>query len=169
MKISKLIIGILILSLIACKDSKKSNERLQPPEVEFDFSDMPEDIEVKPDTYVNDLEKLFTKEQSEKLENYLTDLYSDTSKKIVVVTTPYSKELDKEWEIGTAFSNGGLWIVFSKSMKDVSIGADKKTDDIISQKDREKVINEIIIPEFEKGNFYKGVEKGIKELIEKWK
>ncbi|MFD0976765.1 TPM domain-containing protein [Salinimicrobium gaetbulicola] len=169
MKIQKLIIGILILSLIACKDSKKSDGKIQPPAIEFDFSDMPENVEVKPDTYVNDLEKLFTKEQNEKLENYLTKLYSSTSKKIVVVTSPYSKELDKEWEIGTAFSNGGLWIVFSKSMKEVSIGADKKTDKIIPQEDREKVINEIIIPEFENGNFYKGIENGILELLKKWK
>lgn len=168
MKIEKLIIGILIFSLFACKDGKNLEEKTKPPEVEFDFSDMPENVEVKPDTYVNDLEKLFTKEQNENLENYLTDLYSRTSKKIVVMTTPYNKELDKDWEIGTAFSNGGLWIVFSKAMKDVSIGADKKTNEIIDKKIREKIINETIIPEFEVGNYYDGIEKGIAELIQKW-
>ena len=74
------IVGILLISLIACNDSKQNRQiNTQVPEVEFDFSDMPKNKEIKPDTYVNDLEKIFTKEQNTELENY----YSGIKKGIV--------------------------------------------------------------------------------------
>ena len=169
MKIEKLIIGILILSLIACKDSKNSQEKTHPPEVEFDFSDMPENVEIKPETYVNDLENLFNKEQNEALEKYLTDLYKNTSKKIYVVTVPFSEESKGDWEIGTNIGGNGLWISFSKAMKDISITPDKKSRVVLTEKTINKIINKVIIPEFENENYYGGVEKGITEILERWK
>ena len=169
MKIEKLIIGILITTLFACNNSKSTEDKTQPPKVEFDFSDMPENVEIKPQTYVIDLEKLFTKEQNEKLEKYLTDLYKNTSKKIYVVTVPFNEETNGDWEIGTNISGNGLWISFSKSMKDISITPDKKTRPILNEKTINKIIKKVIIPEFEDENYYNGVEKGISEILKKWK
>jgi len=55
MKIGRLIIGILLLNLIACENSDhKSEDKNQLPRIGIDYSDMPEDKEVKPDTHVND-------------------------------------------------------------------------------------------------------------------
>ncbi len=59
---------MFILSFVACNVSKNSDNATNPPEVKFDFSDMPKDLEIKPVNFVSDLEKVFSKEQKEELE-----------------------------------------------------------------------------------------------------
>ena len=164
MKIEKLIIGILIISLFACNNSKKTEDKSNPPKVEFDFSDMPENYEAKPETYVNDLEKIFTKEQNEELEKLLVKL-----KKILILTVPSKEKLNKDWSIDNGFTNSGIIITVSESLKDVGIGIAKDTKDILSESIREKIIKNTIIPEFENGNYYDGINKGIEEILNSWK
>lgn len=169
MRIEKLLIGVLILSLLACKDSKqKTEDKTQPPEVEFDFSDMPEDYEAGPDTYVRDLEQIFTKNQNEELEKYLSELDKESGKKILILTVPSKDTLNKDWKIGTGFTNSGIIITISESLKDVSIGTAKDTDKLISEKTRERIIKRNMIPEFENGNYSDGVKNGIKEILKSW-
>ena len=169
MKIEKLIIGILIMSLITCKDSKqKTEDKTQPPEVEFDFSDIPENREIKSDTYVNDLEKIFTKEQNHKLEEYLVKLKKESGKKILVLTSPSKEKLEKDWSIENGFTNSGIIITVSESLKNVGIGTSEDTDKILSEITREKIIQKTMIPEFEKRNYYNGIKKGIEEILKNW-
>jgi len=169
MRIGKLLVGILILSLIACKDSKQKNrDKTQPPKVEFDFSDMPENYEAKPDTYVNDLEKIFTKEQNDELEKYLVKLEKESGKKILILTVSSSKKLEKDWRIENGFTNSGIIITISESLKYVGIGIAKDTQKILSESTRKKIIEKTMIPEFEKENYYIGIENGIKEILTNW-
>jgi len=170
MKIGKLIIGILILSIIACKDSKQKNEnKTKPPKVEFNFSDMPKNNETKPETYVNDLEKIFTKEQNDKLEKYLVKLKKESGKKILILTVPSKDKLEKGWSIENGFTNSGIIITFSESLKNIGIGIGENTRKILSESTREEIIEKIMIPEFENENYYSGIEKGIAEILNKWK
>lgn len=169
MKIEKLIIGILIISLFACNNSKKTEVKTQPPEIEFDFSDMPENYEAKPETYVNDLEKIFTKEQNEELEKLLVKLQKESGKKILILTVPSKEKLNKNWSIDNGFTNSGIIITVSESLKDVGIGIAKDTKDILPESTREKIMKNTIIPEFEKGNYYGGINKGIDEILNNWK
>lgn len=168
MKIGKLIIGILIVSLFACNNSKKTEDKTQPPKVEFDFSDMPENYEVGPDTYVNDLEKIFTKEQNDELEKFLVKLKKESGKKILILTVPSKEKLNKEWSIENGFTNSGIIITVSESLKNIGIGIGKDTKEILSINTREKIIKESMIPEFENGNYYIGIKRGIKETLKSW-
>jgi uncharacterized protein len=169
MKIEKLIIGILIISLFSCNNSKKTEDKTQPPKVEFDFSDMPKNYEVGPDTYVNDLEKIFTKNQIEELEKLLVKLQKESGKKILILTVPSKDKLNKNWSIDNGFTNSGIIITVSESLKNVGIGIAKDTKDILPESTREKIIKNTIIPEFENGNYYGGINKGIEEILNSWK
>ena len=168
MKIEKLIIGILLISLFACNNSKKTEDKTKPPKVEFDFSDMPENYEAGPDTYVKDLEKIFTKKQNEKLEKFLVNLQKESGKKILILTVPSKEKLIKDWSIDNGFTNSGIIITVSESLKDVGIGIANDTKNILSESTREKIIEKSMIPEFKNGNYYNGIEKGIKEILKNW-
>lgn len=158
------------MSLIACNDSKqKTDEKTQPPEIEFDLSDMPKNKEVKPDTYVNDLEKLFTKEQNNELEKYLVQLKKESGKKILILTVPSKEKLDKDWSIDHGFTNNGIIITVSESFKNIGIGIAKDTEKILSEIIRDSIITNAIIPEFENGNYDSGIKKGIEEVLKYWK
>jgi uncharacterized protein len=169
MKIEKLIIGILLISLFACNNSKKTDDRTNPPKVEFDFSDMPENYETKPETYVNDLEKIFTKEQNEELEKYLVRLKKESGKKILILTVPSKNKLNEDWSIDNGFTNSGIIITVSESLKNIGIGIASDTKDVLSESTREKIIKNTMVPEFENGNYYSGINKGIEEILNSWK
>ena len=66
MKVNKILLLVIFMGVFACKKAKTD-----PPKVEFDFSEMPENQEVRQNIHVNDLEKIFTKEQNDELERYL--------------------------------------------------------------------------------------------------
>ena len=168
-QIEKLIIGILIFSLFACNNSKKTEDKAQTPKVEFDFSDMPENYEIGPDTYVNDLEKIFTKNQNEELEIFLAKLQKESGKKILIVTVPSKEKLNKDWSMDNGFTNSGIIITVSESLKNIGIGIANDTKDILSESTREKIMENTMIPEFENGNYYSGINKGIEEILNSWK
>jgi uncharacterized membrane protein YgcG len=88
---------------------------------------MPENFEAKPDTYVNDLEKIFTKEQNEELEKLLVKLQKESGKKILILTVPSKEKLNKDWSIDNGFTNSGILITVSESLKNIGIGIDKDT------------------------------------------
>lgn len=169
MKIKKLIVGILIISIFACNNSKKNEDKTNPPKVEFDFSDMPENYEAGPDTFVNDLEKIFTKEQNEELENFLVKLQKESGKKILILTVPSKNKLNEDWSIDNGFTNSGIIITVSESLKNIGIGIANDTKDILSESTREKIIKNTMIPEFENRNYYSGINKGIEEILNSWK
>ena len=168
MKIEKLIIGILILSLFACKNSKNPEEKEQPPKVEFDFSDVTENYGINSDIHVNDLGKIFTNEQNEELEKFLAILQKESGKKILILTVPSKERSNKDWSIENGITDSGIIITFSESLKKIGIGISKDMKDILSESTREKIIVNTMIPEFKKGNYHGGINKGIKEILNNW-
>ena len=70
MKFEKIIIYILLISFVSCNNSKKTESKTQ----QFDSSNKQEKQENDSDNYVNDLERIFTKNEKEKLESFLIKL-----------------------------------------------------------------------------------------------
>lgn len=133
----------------------------------------------KPIGYVNDFENIFTSEQRIKLDKRIGVYELETTNEIVIVTIdsiePYENindfatDLSNEWGIGKTEKNNGLLILFSKSLREIRISTGLGTEKILTDEICKKVIDQTIIPEFKKGNYYNGIEKGLTELIAKWK
>ncbi|KZS40098.1 hypothetical protein AWE51_25520 [Aquimarina aggregata] len=132
----------------------------------------------EPIGYVNDFEKILTDEQEAQLTKFLTVYEQNTTNEIAVVTLntietysnfdQYAIDLSNLWGVGKKKKNNGLTIIFSKSLRKIRIvtgfGTEKKlTNEICKQ-----VIDQIIIPEFKKGEFYDGVLLGLAELMKRW-
>jgi len=127
---------------------------------------------------VSDYESIFSEEQNSSLTKILNDYEEATSREIVIVTidsiTPYnnlkdySTDLGNEWRIGKVKSNNGLLIVMSKNLKKIRITTGYGTEKNLTDKICKKIIDSTIIPEFRRGDYYVGVEKGVQALKSKW-
>lgn len=127
---------------------------------------------------VNDFEGLFNAKQVAELEKIIADFKERTGKQIVVASIaniePYEKfdqyalDLSNHWGAGTPKKDNGLNVMFSKSLRQIRISTGSGTKSVISDEECQKVINEVVIPEFKNGDFYEGVKLGVLKLIDLW-
>ena len=160
MKVNKILLLVIFMGVFACKKAKTD-----PPKVEFDFSEMPENQEVRQNIHVNDLEKLFTKEQNDELERYLDNLEKERGEKVSILTVPFKENLVREWDVTSSLVNDGVTITFSKSNKNIDIGLKINTDKKLIKKISDTIVKQIILPEFDKDDYYLGGKKGVAEII----
>ena len=128
---------------------------------------------------VSDYEKVFNDNQILNLTKIISEYEEKTTREIAIVTinsiepynniNDYSTDLANEWGIGKSETDNGLLILFSKNLRKIRISTGYGTEKILTDELCKKVIDEIIIPEFKKRNYYNGIEMGMTELIKNWK
>ena len=133
----------------------------------------------KPDGFINDYGHVFTKAQKNELSKIVYDYSRKITRQIVVITVDrinpyndihkYATDLGNTWGIGTAEKDNGLIIVLCKPCRKISIATGTGTEKILTDEICKEVIDKSIIPEFKKGDFYKGIKNGTIELIKQWK
>ncbi|WP_438966770.1 TPM domain-containing protein [Flavobacterium sp.] len=181
----KKIVKILVFSFLTlistgCKTTKNSeNPKENAPKVEFSSYDFGESEFPKQKREVNDFEFVFSVEELEKLTRIIREFEKKTSNQIAIVSIKsiksyddfdkYALDLSNNWGVGQKGKDNGLTIVFSKTLRKIRISTGTGTEKFLSDKDCIIIIDETIIPEFKNGNFYDGIEKGLYQLIEKWK
>ncbi len=148
--------------------------KIEPQKSEIIVSEFPQQI-----GFVNDFENIFTEEQKIQLTKFLK-YYKETSfREIAVITIdsiPKNTEFDQyairmsdNWNVGKDDNGNGLTVVLSKKMRKVRISTTDKTRNLyLSDKICQKVIDENMIPEFKKDNYYDGILLGLNKLIRKW-
>ena len=181
MKIGIRIIFIIFLTICSCKtiQVEKKEPNTNAPKVEFSDYDLGKSDLPKLKRQINDYEFVFTMEQLEKLTLKIREFEKNTTNQIVIVSiksigkyTDFDKfalDLSNYNGIGLKEKNNGLSIVFSKNLKKIRISTGTGTEKILTDEICKKIIDENIIPEFKNGDFYSGIEKGLNELIVKWK
>lgn len=132
----------------------------------------------KPDGFVNDYAHVFTDSQKNELLEIVNDYNRKTTRQIVVITVDsikpyddihkYATDLGNTWGVGTAEKDNGLIIVLCNPCRKISIATGIGTEKILTDEICKEVIDKTIIPEFKKGDFYKGIKNGITELIKQW-
>lgn len=166
-------IGILILMLVSFT-SMEVKAQTEIPTPEAKITEFPEQI-----GFVNDFEKLFTEEESKFLEDLLAYYEKNVNREIAIITLDsipedrdfdqYAIQLSDHWQVGENNDGNGLSLLLSKSLRKIRISTTDKTRDLyLSDEFCKKVIDETMIPEFKKGNYYNGILLGLKELIRIW-
>ncbi len=163
MKTKILLIGVLFgfISLTCySQDEKKTN---------FKF---PEYV-----GYVNDFEGVFTKEQIKELNDIIVKYEKETTNEIAIVTIAsfepyktlfdYSLDLANYWGIGKKDKNNGIMIVFGKQIRQIRIQVGYGLENKLKDEETKRIIDDIIIPEFKKGDFFTGIKNGLIEIINK--
>jgi len=126
-------------------------------------------------TSVYDDANLLSKEQKAALENKLIKYSDSTSTQIVVVTveTIKGENIDilaanwgHKWGIGQAKEDNGILILLALEERKIAIQVGYGIEHLLTDAFSKRIIENIIIPEFKKGDYYAGLDKGVQVVFE---
>lgn len=126
-------------------------------------------------TSVYDYEEVLSPSEKKQLEDKLIRYSDSTSTQIVVVTLADLKGEDigilaprwgQEWGIGQAKEDNGILILLSKQERKIWIAPGYGVEDRLIAAVNAEIIRNIITPEFKKGNFYTGLDKGADAIFD---
>jgi len=78
----------------------------------------------------------------------------------------YATELGHKWEIGQKGKDNGIVIVVAKDDRKIAIQTGYGIEYLLTDAFSKRIIENIIIPEFKRGNYYVGLDKGIDVIID---
>ena len=120
-------------------------------------------------TSVYDYVKLLTASQKSSLESKLIR-YSDTTSTQIVIAIISSTEGEninylaanwgEKWGIGDAEKDNGILILLAKDDRKIAIQNGKGVEYLLTDFQTKRIIERVIIPEFKKGDYYAGLDKG---------
>ncbi len=126
-------------------------------------------------TSVYDEASMLSKGQANRLEDKLVRYSDTTSTQIVVATINslqgeniglYAAEWAHEWGIGQEKEDNGVFILVAKNDRKIWIatgyGVEEKLTDFTSK----TIVDQIITPEFKRGDFYSGLDKGTTAIFQ---
>lgn len=120
-----------------------------------------------PDAVYDDI-GLLTTSQKQALEEKLIRYSDTTSTQIVIAIISSTKGDDiamvgarwgQKWGIGQAKEDNGIIITLAKDDRMVDINTGYGIEYILSDRDAERIINRVMLPQFKNGNFYTGLDQ----------
>jgi uncharacterized protein len=130
-------------------------------------------------TSVYDYANILSATEKTQLEEKLIKYSDSTTTQIVVITIESLKGEDigiltpkwgHEWGIGgTAKDDNGVLILMAKAERKTWISAGYGLEDRLSAGIGGEITRNIIVPEFKKGNYYQGLDKGTNAIIDVFK
>ena len=113
--------------------------------------------------------QLLSETQKNNLENKLVR-YSDTTSTQIVVAIIASTEGEdinymsaqwlSKWGLGQAKEDNGVLVVLAKNDRKIAISTGYGVEHLLTDFQSKRIIERVILPEFKKGNFYRGLDKG---------
>jgi len=126
--------------------------------------------------YVNDFEKIFTAHQTETLNTTLKSFDKKYLYNIIIITTSSSKPYNTFQEYIEALDkhlyqdlklDPTILIVLSKELRQVQVlGADLIHYKLNNDETKE-IVSSFAVPEFKKGDYYKGLEDTVSQIMKK--
>lgn len=123
----------------------------------------------KKQTSVYDYVNLLSTSQKVNLERKLVRYSDTTSTQIVVAIIGSTKgeninylaaNWGEKWGIGDAEKDNGILILLAKNDRKIAIQNGKGVEHLMTDFQSKRIIDRVIIPEFKKGSYYKGLNKG---------
>lgn len=127
--------------------------------------------------YVYDYESILSEKEKKILEDRILKFENETQKEILIVTThsigpikdiqEYATYLRSVYCSNTKNENVVI-VAISKTLKEIGISMSNKPREVLTDEICTGIINQKMIPEFKKGNFFYGIKQGLDGLIEVW-
>lgn len=125
--------------------------------------------------YVNDFEGIFSQVQINELNDIIANHEKVTTNEIAVVTIgsfepyptlfDYSLALANYWGIGKKDKNNGIVIVMGKQIRQIRIQVGYGLENKLKDDEAKRIIDNTIVPQFKKGDYFTGIQKGLAEII----
>lgn len=133
----------------------------------------------KSKSWVFDQENVLTYDQEKLLNEIITNFEKETTNEIAIVTTSdigehnkmvfYAVDFGNRYGVGKQEKDNGLVIVFSKTLRGTFISTGLSTEKILTDVICQNIVDNHMVPEFKKGNYFTGIKKGLEECILTWK
>jgi uncharacterized protein len=128
--------------------------------------------------WTSDYEQIFSSQEVTELDSILNDFEYKTSNEIVVVTFDSSwttkekfddfvKSIHNDWGVGKKHKNNGIVIGICTNLRKIRINNGYGIELKLTDKETKKIIDEIMLPEYKKGNYFEGTKNGILALMQK--
>jgi uncharacterized protein len=156
-------IKMLCLLAMLCMSS-------QTVHAQFDIPPIP-----KEQTSVYDDNKLLSDFEKTSLEEKLIRYSDSTSTQIVIAIIPTTKgenigllapKWAHKWGIGQAKEDNGVFILLASNDRKIWISPGYGVEDRLTAGINGELIRNVIIPEFKKGDYYQGLNKGVDAIFE---
>lgn len=127
------------------------------------------------ETSVYDYAKLLSESQKRSLESKLIRYSDSTSTQIVIATveTILGEEISfiganwaHEWGIGQEKEDNGIFILLAKDERRITIQTGYGIEHLLTDAFSRRIIENMIIPEFRKGDYYSGLDRGTYAIFE---
>lgn len=125
--------------------------------------------ETQKDTLVYDYAKLLSKAELRLLNTKLNRYEDSTSTQIVIaiIKTSNGEDLSllgakwgQKWGIGQAKEDNGILILLAKEDRNIDINTGYGIEYRMTDRMTERIINQVIIPQFKNNNYYAGLDQG---------
>ena len=125
--------------------------------------------------YVFDLEEVLSRQQEQALEDVLRRFEQATQSRLLVISVAdiedfsdfdqYCFRLLDELEVQQRLGKNGLVLIFSGKLRRINLNTEMERRKIVEDSVYEKVLQEVVIPEFKNKNYYNGLQKAIAALL----
>lgn len=144
-----------------------------PVLAQFTIPEKPKDQSY--DRWVYDDIHLFSEGVQERLAKKLIRYSDTTSTQIAIAVISSTKGEDisllgakwgEKWGLGQAKEDNGIFIILARDDKMVDINTGYGIEYILSDRDAERIINRIMLPQFKKGNYYQGLDQATDAIFD---
>lgn len=136
---------------------------------QFEIPDKPER-----QTSVYDYVALLNASEKVQLERKLIRYSDSTSTQIVVAIIGSTEgeninflgaEWGQKWGIGQAGKDNGILLLLAKDDRRIAINTGYGVEEFLTDFQSKRIIDRVIIPEFKKGEYYRGLDKGAEAIF----
>ena len=131
---------------------------------------------ILPFTNLIEIDSVFSEQQSKRINEIAKDIRIKNQIEIVILSIdeiyPNENILDfsasklVDWNIGGVFEKSGLIIVFSSKLRLLRISTTEIAKQYLSDEECERIVSDIMIPNFKNGNYYEGIVNSLYEIKE---
>jgi uncharacterized protein len=126
--------------------------------------------------WINDFENIFSEKEEQFLDSLISAYEDETGVEIAVITIPefaterdrfyeFVSEIGEKWGVGKRALDNGILIAISKEHKALYITYGTGFIGTLTDEGMSTINNTKLIPNFKKGDFFKGTLEGIQEII----
>ena len=142
-------------------------------QIAFGQFDIPEKPKLQ--TSVYDYANVLSKSQETSLKSKLIHYSDSTSTQIVVITIASLKgesinllaaKWGQEWGVGQAKEDNGIVVLLAKNDRKIAIQTGYGIEHLLTDALSKRIIQKIILPEFKRGDYYAGLDKGTYAIFE---
>lgn len=172
--ITKFLIFFILLTTSFCDQNIEGVKGKASSPIKRDLKKQEREVIPELTGRIVDLTNTLSSREIQKLEKKIKDLEDRKGSQIAVLIIPttgletiegYSIKVAEKWKIGRKGIDDGVILTIAKQDRRLRIEVGYGLEGVIPDAIAKRIIEEIIVPEFKKGNFYEGIDKGIDAII----